>query len=197
MAGHLGAGEGEVHAGDMDGLAQTVLDFWFVETPPEKRFAKDPALDAQIAARFGALRQRVLAERASGWRDTAETVLAAIILLDQFSRNLFRGDAAAFAADPLALELAYQGIARGWQATLRPERAAFLLMPLMHAEDRAVQAESVARFRALGEAENLAFAIDHARVIEEFGRFPSRNAALGRPNTPAERDYLSRPGAGW
>jgi len=190
MGGDLGTDAGEVHAAD-------VLHFWFDEVPPEKRFARDEALDAEIADRFGALRDAVLASEAAGWRDGPDEILAAIILLDQFSRNLHRGDAQAFAADPLALSLTRAAIATGWDAALDPERRAFLYMPLMHAEDPAVQHESVARFTQLGDAENLAYAHDHAAVIDRFGRFPSRNAALGRVSTPEEQAYLSQPDAGW
>ena len=192
MADDLGGGTGEVHA---DALA--VLRFWFEETPPERRFAKDPALDAEIRRRFGDLRDRVVADGALGWRSQPEHLLAAIVLLDQFSRNLHRDSAEAFAADGLALELTRHAIAMGWEDRYPPEQRAFLYMPLMHSEDAAVQAESVERFAALGIAENLKFAREHADVIAQFGRFPSRNAALGRAPTPAEQEYLSRPDAGW
>lgn len=190
MGGDLGAGQGEVHA-------RAVLDFWFDTVPPEKRFARDDKLDAEITRRFARLRDEVLATDAAGWRDGPDRILAAIILLDQFSRNIHRGSGQAFAADPLALSLTHAAIALGWDATFAPDRRAFLYMPLMHAEDVAVQEESVARFTQLGEAENLAFARDHKAVIDRFGRFPSRNAALGRISTPEEEAYLSQPSAGW
>ena len=192
MADDLGAAQTEVHAD-----AAAVLRFWFDEVPPEQRFAKDAALDRTIAERFGKLRARVAADAALGWRDRPDHLLAAIVLLDQFSRNLFRDTAAAFATDDLALELARHGIAMGWDEGMPAEHRAFLYMPLMHAEDADVQAESVALFTALGDPENLKFAREHADVITQFGRFPSRNAALSRESTPAEREYLSRPDAGW
>jgi len=190
MGGDLGAGRGEVHA-------CAVLDFWFGEVSPEKHFARDAALDTEIGRRFGVLRDEVLAADAAGWRDNPETMLAAIILLDQFSRNIHRDTAQAFAADPLALALAHEAIARGWDETIDPARRAFLYMPLMHAEDPAVQHESIACFTRLGNAENLRYAREHAAVIERFGRFPSRNVALGRASTPEEQAWLSQPGAGW
>ncbi len=190
MAGDLGTSAAEVHA-------SAVLFFWFNECTPDRHFAKDAALDARIAARFGDLCDAVVADDAAGWRDTPDTRLAAILLVDQFSRNLHRGTAEAYAADPLGLELALEGIAAGDHRTLPPERCVFLLMPLMHCEDAGVQRFSVRRFEALGRAENLQFARDHADVIARFGRFPSRNAALGRQSTSEEVDYLSRPGAGW
>jgi uncharacterized protein (DUF924 family) len=190
MGGDLGAGRIEVHA-------CAVLDFWFGEVPPDKHFVCDPALDAEIAHRFGAMRDRVLATDGAGWCGDPDTMLVAIILLDQFSRNIHRGTLQAFAADPLALRLTQEAIARGWDEAIDTERRAFLYMPLMHAEDSAVQRESVACFTRLGNVENLDYAREHAAVIERFGRFPSRNAALGRTSTPEEQSWLSQPGAGW
>jgi uncharacterized protein (DUF924 family) len=193
MRGDLGAGASEVHE-----KASAVLSFWFGEVPAKQRFAADPALDQEITARFGAMRDAVLVTGAQGWRDDPETLLAAIILLDQFSRNMHRGTAAAFAGDALALDLTREAIERGWDERLDPdEQRAFLYMPLMHAEDQAAQQLSVACFEQLGNAENLAYAREHADVIARFGRFPSRNDALGRKSTPAEKAYLSQPGAGW
>lgn len=192
MGDDLGTADREVHAD-----AQRVLAFWFDEVGPDKHFAKDDALDAAIADRFGALQRDLLSNEAAGWRDDLDDLLAAVIVLDQFSRNLFRGQAAAFAADPLALELALIGIARGYDRDLPANRRAFLYMPLMHSEDAGVARFSLHCFEALGNANNLKFARDHAAVLARYGRYPSRNAALGRESTAAERDYLSRPDAGW
>lgn len=174
-----------------------MLDFWFDQVEPERHFARDDALDAEIAARFGTLQRHLLESGAAGWRDDRDTLLAAVIVLDQFSRNLFRGQAAAFAADPLALELTLIGIARGDNHALPPERRAFLYMPLMHSEDAGVSRFSLHCFQALGNPNNLKFARDHAEVLVRYGRYPSRNAALGRVSTEAEAAYLSRPDAGW
>jgi uncharacterized protein (DUF924 family) len=181
--------------GEVDSAAREVRDFWFALTK-EQQFAKDAALDAAIRERFAALRERVLASGAAAWRDDVRHLLAAVIVLDQFSRNLFRGAAEAFAADPLARELTEQAIARGLDARLSEQERVFLYMPLMHAEDAAGQARSVAMFEALGIEENASFARDHAEVVSRFGRFPSRNAALGRESTDAERAYLEG-GGGW
>ena len=191
MVEHLGPGTGEVYD-----AAQRVNDFWFAMTP-EQQFAKDPAIDRAIAERFATMRQDVLDSDALGWRGEPETMLAAIILLDQFSRNLYRGQARAFEADPLALSLTHDAIDKRYDGQLPPERAVFLLMPLMHAEHADAQALSIAKFEALGIEENARFARDHAAVFERFGRFPGRNAALGRESTPEELEYLSQPGAGW
>ena len=192
MGDDLGAQASEVHA-----AARAVLAFWFDETPPDRWFAKDANLDRVIAERFGALRDAVLANGAAGWDDDPETLLAAIILLDQFSRNIHRGSREAFAADGLALHLTHRALARGWDEAMPPERRAFLYMPLMHAEDREEQRLSVACFTCLGNPDNLDFARQHRMVIDRFGRFPSRNAALGRASTEAEKAYLSQPDAGW
>ncbi|WP_294243616.1 DUF924 family protein [uncultured Sphingomonas sp.] len=191
MAADLGMDERRVHA-----EARDIVDFWFA-LPPEKHFAKDDALDRELAERFGVLRDQVLATGAIGWRDDPDTLLAAILLLDQFSRNLHRGSAQAYAADPLALNLCLAAIDAGWEDRYPPERLAFVYMPLMHAESRAMQDLSVAKFAELGREENLSFARDHRDVIRRYGRYPSRNAALGRASTEAERDYLSQPDAGW
>ncbi|KQN25973.1 hypothetical protein ASE86_07270 [Sphingomonas sp. Leaf33] len=191
MTGHLGGTAHEVHD-----EARAVIDFWFGLTE-KQQFAKDAALDREIGERFGALRQQVFDTRAQGWRDDPQTMLAAIILLDQFSRNLYRGQAKAFEADDLALALTYDAIAQRWDRSLPPEQAVFLLMPLMHAEDAAAQAVSVEKFDALGRENNARFAHDHRAVFDRFGRFPSRNDALGRGSTEEELDYLSQPGAGW
>jgi uncharacterized protein (DUF924 family) len=192
MGDDLGTAASEVHA-----AARDVLAFWFGETPETKWFAKDADLDRTIADRFSALRDAVLARGAEGWADDPETLLAAIILLDQFSRNIHRGSPQAFATDGLALDLTHRALARGWDEAMPPERRAFLYMPLMHAEDREEQRLSVECFTRLGNPDNLDFAHQHRVVIDRFGRFPSRNAALGRVSTDAEKAYLSQPGAGW
>ncbi|MEH3037108.1 MAG: DUF924 domain-containing protein [Sphingomonas adhaesiva] len=190
MAGDLG-----MTADEVDTWAREVLDFWFALTT-EQQFAKDPALDTRIRERFGTLRDRVAETRAVGWRGDPRTLLAAVIVLDQFSRNLFRGQAAAFATDELAQELTNAALVRGWDASLSPEERVFLYMPMMHAEHAEGQATSVRLFEALGIAENAAFARDHAAVFARFGRFPSRNAALGRESTAEELAYLAE-GGGW
>jgi len=192
MGDDLGARDHEVHE-----AARAVLAFWFDETSPGKWFAKDEVLDRAIAERFGALRDDLLSSQAAGWTGDPDTLLAAVILLDQFSRNIYRGTGEAFAADSLALGLTHRALARGWDEAIPETRRAFLYMPLMHAEDREEQRLSVQCFTRLGHAENLDFARAHRRVIDRFGRFPSRNAAFGRASTEAEEAYLSQPGAGF
>lgn len=177
--------------------ATRILTFWFGELTPEQHWSKSDTLDQAIAQRFAAVRARVIETVASGWRATPDTVLAAVIAVDQFSRNMFRDDGEAFAHDGLAREVALFGLVRGDDVALPPDRRAFLYMPLMHAEDKALQRLSLAKFTALGDDEQLEFARGHAEVIARFSRFPSRNRALGRRSTALEKEYLSRPGAGW
>ena len=174
-----------------------MLAFWFDELTPEQHFAKDDKIDATIRKRFCALHDLVMASGAAGWRDAPDCLLAAVIVLDQFSRNIHRGTAQAYAADKLALSLTLEAIGKRWDDGMPPERAAFLYMPLMHAENVEAQRLSLQKFTALGQAENLRYAMEHAVVIEQFDRFPTRNAALGRASTPEERIYLSRPDVGW
>lgn len=177
--------------------AGQVLAFWFDALLPEQWFLKSDGLDREIADLFGPLRDQVLASDAAGWDEDPETLLAAVILLDQFSRNIHRGRAQAFAGDPLAQRLARLAVERGWDERMPREHRQFLYMPFEHAEDADLQALSLRCFAGLEDDNLLAFARDHAEVFHRFGRFPARNAALGRISTPDELDYLSRPGAGW
>jgi uncharacterized protein (DUF924 family) len=191
LASDLGTAASEVHA-----KAEEVLAFWFEGLMPEQWFAKSDGLDREIGERFEALRLEVLDSKAAGWRDDPRTLLAAVILLDQFSRNVHRGTAQAFAADPLAQELAGLAVERGWDRDMTPEQRQFLYLPFEHAESPELQAVSLRCFEALG-GEVFDYARQHAEVIARFGRYPSRNAALGRVSTPAEEEYLAQPGAGW
>jgi uncharacterized protein (DUF924 family) len=181
-----------------------VLAFWFGPPPLATRpawFRKDPAFDDQIRARFGA---RVDAAIDGGLPapDGAEAVLARLILLDQFPRNLFRGHARAFAGDPAARALALGLIDRGGERALHPLQRWFVYLPLEHAEDLALQDRSCALFAALaaevpGFDSALDYAERHRDVIRRFGRFPHRNAALGRASTADELVYLATPGSGF
>jgi len=192
MARDLGRDGGEVHRADIAQAAAEVIRFWLEEVPPDKRFARDAALDAACRERFGALRDEVIAAHAAGWRRNPEMLLAAIILVDQFSRNIFRDDGRAYEGDPLARALARFGIAKGWDKGLTPERRQFLYMPLMHGESMADQVQSLDLFAG---SPNASFAVRHAAQIARFGRFPQRNAPLGRTTTTEEKAFLSRPDA--
>ena len=171
-----------------------VLGFWFEECTPEQWFKKDEAFDNGLRDRFGAVHAAVTALAPEDCSRDAETALAAIIVLDQFSRNLFRNTPAAFAADPKALRLAGAAIAQGFDRSVPEQRRQFFYLPFEHAEDRDAQARSVALFTPLGE-EYGRWAIAHQVIIDRFGRFPHRNAILGRVSTPEEVEFLAGPGS--
>jgi uncharacterized protein (DUF924 family) len=170
-------------------LARAVIQFWCDELSPEQHWRKDPVVDRHIAERFGKVREQVLATKAAGWRDTPETLAAAIILLDQFSRNMFRGTARAFEADPLALELCKLALERGWVDEVPTPLPSFILMPLQHSEKVEDQERSVIEFQKCDPL-NYRYAILHREQIKRFGRFPGRNRALGRVSTPEEREVI-------
>jgi uncharacterized protein (DUF924 family) len=163
-----------------------VLRFWFDELTEEQWWASTPALDETIRQRFGALLRRVEVESIDTLAATPETALVAVIVLDQFSRNLFRRTAEAFASDAKALAIAEMAIARGHDAQLTADQRSFLCMPFVHAEDLAAQARAVELFTTLGKVDNLRAAQEHQAIIQRFGRFPHRNAALGRASTHEE-----------
>jgi uncharacterized protein (DUF924 family) len=179
----------------IDEQADAVLNFWLEETPADKRFARDDALDEAIRERFGPLQAALSAGLDPGWWSAPRPLLAAIIVLDQFSRNLHRGHAAAFATDDVARDLARYAVARAWQVGMTAAERQFLFMPFMHSEAMADQRLAVALFEALGEPVALDFARRHMAQVERFGRFPQRNAALGRDSSAAELEFMAQPGA--
>jgi uncharacterized protein (DUF924 family) len=172
-----------------------VLRFWFEECAPEQWWSKDPSFDREIAARFGALHARAAACELWPWRDTAEGRLAEVIVLDQLSRNMFRGDPRAFQSDPLALALAQEAVRGGHDQELAVERRAFLYMPYMHSESAAIHSVALRLFAQPGLDGNLEFEQRHKAIIDRFGRYPHRNAILGRRSTEAERAFLEEPGS--
>lgn len=198
-----------------------VLAFWFGACPPadaaalplrQQWFTKSDAFDARIRERFGPTIEAALAGRLDGWASNPPGWLALIVVLDQFTRNVFRGTPRSFAGDAQARALAVQGLARGWDAELCWLARPFALLPLEHSEDPAAQHDCVARFTALcADAQaagappevcqildgNLDYAVRHQGVIQRFGRFPHRNPILGRASTEAEQHYLVQPGAGF
>lgn len=180
---------------DVKDKAEAVIRFWLDETPAEKRFAVDPQLDAEIGRRFHDLMENVANTHAAGWRNDPRILLAAIILADQFPRNLYRGTAKAFATDSLARELTNLALDKGWDAGLSPDECQFLYMPLMHSERISDQHRCVTLYERLGIAESADFAMRHRDQIARFGRFPGRNAALGRLDTPEETEFLKEPGS--
>ena len=172
--------------------ADDVLHFWFQELTPRDWFAKDEALDAQIRSRFGAVYEALVAEDAAQAHGPQE-LQAAVIVLDQFSRNIFRDDARAFAADALARRLASEALDQGLDRALPPEQRIFLYLPFEHSEDRADQARAVVLVSALGNENWTRYALAHQALIERFGRFPHRNAVLGRESTPEEIEMMNQP----
>jgi uncharacterized protein (DUF924 family) len=167
---------------------QDVLAFWRA-AGPDKWFTKDTAFDDAIRARFFATCEAAAA-RTLAWDDTAEGALALLIVLDQFPRNMFRDDARAFAADPLAREVATRAIARGFDLEVVVAERSFFYLPFEHSESLADQERCVALNRASGDADALKWAEVHADIIRRFGRFPHRNKVLGRVTTPEEQAFL-------
>jgi len=174
-----------------------VLRFWFEELHPAQWWKKDPALDRLIAARFGDLHAQAACCELHGWRNSARGRLAEIVVLDQFSRNIHRDTPGAFASDALALALAQEAIAAGAEAELNAEYRRFLYMPYMHSESLAIHDIAVVLFGNNGLPDNFDFELKHRQVIERFGRYPHRNAILGRESTPEEIEFLKLPGSGF
>ena len=183
--------------GDAVMMREAVLSFWFEDLSPAQWWRADADLDATIRARFGALHEAAVACELFEWRGTPEGRLAEIIVLDQFSRNIHRGTPRAFAADALALGLAQEAVALGIDAVLRPPRLAFLYLPCMHSESRRIHEIAVRLFDTPGLEENLAAELKHKAIIDRFGRYPHRNAVLGRGSTPEEEEFLRQPGSGF
>ena len=173
--------------------ATDLLHFWFDELDNPRRFAKDAALDALMRERFGSTLQAAMRGELAHWRATPQGRLAEIIVLDQFSRNIFRDQPASFAQDPQALTLAQALVASGQAITLVPEQRAFGYMPFMHSESALIHAQAVLLFSEPGLEGNLNYERKHQSIIERFGRFPHRNAILGRVSTPEEVAFLQQP----
>jgi uncharacterized protein (DUF924 family) len=172
---------------------QDILHFWFEEATPEQHFGKADAFDATIRDRFATTHRAAAAGELAKWRATADGRLAEIILLDQFSRNLHRDDARAFACDGMALVLAQEAIGAGADRDMPAIRRAFLYMPFMHSESRAIHVEAERLFRQPGLENNYAFELKHKAIIDRFGRYPHRNAVLGRLPTDEETAFLQQP----
>ncbi len=170
-----------------------VVGFWRL-AGPEKWFAKNRAFDQAIALRFEPAHFAAARGEHDGWMATPEGALGLLLLLDQFPRNLFRDSAHAFATDGKALAIARHAIGEGFDASIEPELRPFVYMPLMHSEVLSDQQACVVLFEALGAKTNLDFAFLHRDIIARFGRFPHRNAALGRATTPEEQAFLEEGG---
>ena len=168
-----------------------IIAFWFEEPMRRHWFRSTPALDAEIRERFEPIWRQAAGGELSAWMQTAQGCLAMAIVLDQFPLNMFRGRSRAFETEAQSIEVALEAISRGLDQQLPPEQLAFLYMPLMHSEDPAHQEASVRLFEAAGLESNARFARHHRELIRRFGRFPHRNAIVGRTSTSEELDYLA------
>lgn len=181
----------------MPKLAQPadVLAFWFTETAPKQWYQKDMAFDRLIAERFGPTITAALAGRLDRWANDADGCLALIIVLDQFTRNVFRDTPRAFSGDEMALALSLRCVERGYLDNSDNARKQFMLMPMMHSEDLGIQDRSLPLFSAHTGENTYEYAIKHRDIIAQFGRFPHRNKILGRPSNEAELVFLTQPGS--
>ncbi|ELV8726024.1 DUF924 family protein [Vibrio fluvialis] len=174
-------------------MYQSVLTFWFNELTPEMWWKKDVSLDDQIRDRFTPLHEQAVKGELFNWRQCPQGALAEVIVLDQFSRNIFRDTPKAFAQDPQALTLAQFAIEKGFHKQLTKSEQVFLYLPFMHSESRLIHAAAMDLYSELGEQVNLDFEMQHKAIIERFGRYPHRNAILGRQSTAEELEFLKLP----
>ena len=175
--------------------AQTILHFWFEELTGKQHFAKDAALDEMIRTRFGTTLDAAARCELFAWRATPGGRLAEIIVLDQLSRNIYRDTPRAFAQDGLALALAQELVASGQDQLLNPAQRRFAYMPYMHSESALIHAQAAQLFAQPGLEDGLSFELRHQVIIDRFGRFPHRNALLGRASSAEELAFLSEPGS--
>ncbi len=176
-------------------MLNTILHFWFNEIDEKQWWIKDPAFDALIKKRFGELHIQAAQCELFEWRATAKERLAEIILLDQFSRNIHRDSALAFANDSLALALAQEAVDNECDSELNPIENSFLYMPYMHSESLMIHEQAVELYKNNGIESNYQFELKHKAIIERFGRYPHRNKILGRESTPEEIEFLNQPGS--
>lgn len=175
--------------------AKEVINFWFEEIEPRQRFAKDPDFDSLIESRFLCLHQRARHGELYAWREHPLDSLAEIIILDQFSRNIFRDKAQAFAYDSLALVLAQEAVRRNFDKELDDTRKAFLYMPFMHSESSEIHEIALYLFDQPGLEDNYNFELRHKTIIDRFGRYPHRNSVLGRESNAEELEFLQQAGS--
>lgn len=176
---------------------QQVLDFWFDPDHREFWFSKSDLFDLELEEKFGHTLQQAMRCELWTWRETAQGRLAEIIVLDQFSRNLFRDHPAAFAQDPLALALAQEAIRLGLDLQLAPEQRCFLYLPFMHSESRLIHIQALDLFESLNTPTHLDFEKRHKIIIDRFGRYPHRNQVLERESTAEEVAFLKQPNSGF
>ena len=172
-----------------------IIQFWYTEIPPRNWFVKDLAFDTMLKRRFSDIHQQAAAGELAHWRQKPLGKLAEIIVLDQFSRNLFRDSPKAFAYDAHALVLAQSAIEQGADLDLLPKQKSFMYMPLMHSESALIHQQAVPLFKQPGLEDNYEFELKHQVIIDRFGRYPHRNSLLNRPSTPEELAFLRQPGS--
>ena len=176
-------------------MYQHILKFWFEETSPDFWWKADAGFDEQIRHRFNDLLQQAAQAELFEWRVSAQGRLAEIIVLDQFSRNVYRNTAQAFAQDSMALVLAQEAIAKGADRELSAIERSFLYLPFMHSESRLIHQQAERLYRENGARNNYDFELKHKAIIDRFGRYPHRNAILGRASTTEEIEFLKQPGS--
>lgn len=174
-----------------------ILKFWFEEIDESKWWAKDDAFDQLLRDKYAKLHAAAAQGEFYEWRSTAEGRLAEVIILDQFSRNIYRNTPQAFAYDGQALMLAQEAIRAGADQALTPSKRSFFYLPFMHSESSKIHEVAVQLYKANGIGANLDFEIKHKAIIDIFGRYPHRNAILGRESTPEEIEFLKQPGSGF
>jgi len=179
----------------MSGMYKEILNFWFEEIEPVSWWKKDESFDALLVERFSEVHASAARCELFEWRAEPEGRLAEIIVLDQFSRNIFRDSALAFASDAMSLTLSQEAIACGSDKALSAVQRSFLYMPFMHSESLIIHEVAVELFRKNGIRSNLEFEISHKKIIGRFGRYPHRNKILGRESTTEEIDFLTQPGS--
>ena len=178
-------------------MYEDVLKFWFEEIESAQWWKKDEKFDQLIIDRFSETHASAMRCELFEWRTSAEGRLAEIIVLDQFSRNMFRDTPLAFASDPLALVLSQEAISIGADEVLTSTQRSFLYMPFMHSESLIIHEAAVQLFTKNGVQSNLDFEMKHKAIIEQFGRYPHRNEILGRESTAEELEFLKQPGSGF
>ena len=172
-----------------------ILAFWFEDIAPKQWWAAEPEFDRQIEDRFHHVLQRAMRGELYSWRKEEKGRLAEIIVLDQFSRNIYRNTPAAFSQDPIALVLAQEDVAAGVHAVLSPVERGFLFLPYMHSESMLVHTEAELLYREYALPDNYAFELKHKAIIDRFGRYPHRNEVLGRRSSAEEMAFLKQPGS--
>jgi len=179
----------------MSGEYAEVIKFWFEETTPQQHWIKDEEFDKMVKLRFSALHKKAMEGELKDWRESPLGSLAEVIILDQFSRNMYRGLPESFASDSLGLQLAKEAIAKGFDEKLEIKEKAFLYLPFMHSEAKEDHETAVQLFSMEGLENQLQFEHKHKDIIDRFGRYPHRNTILGRESTPEEIEFLKGPGS--